>query len=291
MPLEEKMDSGQFVVLAELEPPKGADFSAFMANANQVKGRVDALVVPEMANAVMKASSLGGCLFLQTRGFETVMQACCRDRNRLALQADLLAASALGVRNVMVLKGEDINYGDHHQARDVFDLDPETLLKAIQGLQSGKDMAGIQLQGVPRYLLGTTFNAGATGGALDIEIEELNRKIELGVRFVVTTPVFDLFRFQKTFKRLDAGKVAILPTVLLLKSAGMARYIDRNIRHISIPQELIRALQKAPDKVNHCIKLAGETISSFREMGVAGVMVSTIGWEDKLPQVLDHAKL
>lgn len=291
MPLQEKIASGEFVVLGEIEPPKGADFSAFMTSANQVKGRVDALVVPEMANAVMKASSLGGCLFLQVRGFETVLQACCRDRNRLALQADMLAASAMGIRNVMVVRGEDINYGDHHQAREVYDVDPETLLKAIRGLQAGKDMAGVPLQGAPEYFLGTAFNAGATGGALEVELEELNRKIDLGVRFVVTTPVFDLFRFQKTLKRMDAGKAAVLPTVLLLKSAGMARYIDRNIRHISIPQEIIRALQKAPDKVAHCVKLAGETITALRDMGVAGVMISTIGWEDKLPLILDHAKL
>jgi len=112
MPLQDKIESGEFVALGELEPPKGADFSLFLSNANLVKGRVDALVVPEMANAVMKAGSLGGCMFLQNQGLETVLQVCCRDRNRLALQADLLAAAAMGIRNVMVVGGEDINTGD-----------------------------------------------------------------------------------------------------------------------------------------------------------------------------------
>ena len=291
MPLQDKIKSGEFVILGEFEPPKGTDFSLLLSSANQVKGRIDALIVPEMANAVMKASSLGGCMFLQSKGFETVLQACCRDRNRLALQADLLAAGAIGVRNVMVVTGEDINYGDHHQARDVYDLDVLQLLKAVQGLQAGKDMAGIQLRGTPRFFVGTAINAGATGGALDLELEELKRKIDMGVGFAVTTPVFDLFRFQKLLKRIDTAGVAVIPTVLLLKSAGMARYIDRNIRHITIPPETTRAIQQAPDKVKHCIQLAGETVAALKDMGAAGVAISTIGWEDKIPQILDQANL
>ena len=114
MPFEKMLKSGEFVVLGEFEPPKGADFSPLLKNANLVKGRIDALVVPEMANAVMKASSLGGCAFLEKHGFETIFQACCRDRNRLALQADILSAAALGVLNIMVVPGEDIRFGDYH---------------------------------------------------------------------------------------------------------------------------------------------------------------------------------
>ncbi len=291
MPLQDKIESGGFVALGELEPPKGADFSLFLSNANLVKGRVDALVVPEMANAVMKAGSLGGCMFLQNQGLETVLQVCCRDRNRLALQADLLAAAAMGIRNVMVVGGEDINTGDHHQARDVYDLNVLQFLEGIRELQAGRDMAGIGLRGAPRFFVGTAINAGATGGALNIELEELKQKIDLGVKFVVTTPVFDLFRFENLLKRMGTENVAVIPTVLLLKSAGMARYIDRNVRHIAIPPETIRAIQKAPDKVRHCIKLAGETVAALKDMGLAGVVISTIGWEDKIPQILDQAKV
>ena len=115
--LEEKIKAGEFIVLGEFEPPKGSDFSRFLNYANQVKGRVDAIVIPEMANAVMKASSLGGCAFLQSRGFETILQVCCRDRNRLALQADILSAAGLGVQSIMAVPGENIRHGDHPQAR------------------------------------------------------------------------------------------------------------------------------------------------------------------------------
>jgi 5,10-methylenetetrahydrofolate reductase len=291
MSLKEKIDAGGFAVLAELEPPKGADFSSLLANAGLVKGRIEAFVIPEMANAVMKASSLGGCAFLQNRGFETVMQVCCRDRNRLALQADILGAAGLGIPSLMVLQGDEISYGDHHQARSVNDLSVTQLLEAIKGLAAGRDMAGIELKGAPSFLVGSLFNAGAAGGALDLEIEELKKKVELGVRFVVTSPVFDLDGFKKLLRRLEGIKVAIIPTVLLLKSAGMARYIDRNIKNITIPASLIDSIQKAPDKPLECIKIAGSLITGLREMGTAGVLISTIGWEDKLPQVLDEARL
>ncbi|MFC1883694.1 methylenetetrahydrofolate reductase [Thermodesulfobacteriota bacterium] len=291
MPLKEKFKSGKFVALGEFEPPKGSDLSPLLNNANLVRGRVDAIVVPEMANAVMKASSLGGGAFLQLNGFEPIIQMCCRDRNRLALQADILAAAGLGIKNVMAVSGDEIAYGDHHQARPVNDLDLIQLLEAVRGLCQGKDMAGIELKGVPDFFIGSSFNTGATGGALGVEIDELNKKIDTGIEFIVTTPVFDLHRFEQVLKRIEEKKIAIIPNVILLKSAGMARYIDRNIKHISIPAETIISVQKAPDKVQQCIKICGETVSQLKSMGVAGVMISTMGWEDKLSAVLDQAKL
>lgn len=291
MLLHEKIASGKFIVMGEFEPPKGADFSPLLTNANHVRGRVDAFVIPEMANAVMKASSLGASAFLQSHGFETVFQACCRDRNRLALQADILAAAGLGISNIMAVTGEEITFGDHHQARPVYDLDLLQLLEVLQLLKQGKDMAGVELQGSPQFFVGSTLNAGAIGGALDIELVELKKKIDLGIQFVVTTPIFDINRFHQLIKRIDTGQIALIPTVLLLKSAGMARYIDRNIRNISIPSEIIQSIQKAPDKTRQCIKIAGETITQIRDMKIPGVLISTIGWEDKLSQVLDEARI
>lgn len=291
MPLREMIKSGKFFVLAEFETPKGADFTPLLKHANQIKGRIDAMVIPEMANAVMKASSLGGCAYFQEQGIETVLQVCCRDRNRLALQADILAAAALGVRNIMAVSGEDIRFGDHPQAREVHDLNLLELIESIQKLQRGKDLAGIELRGTPRFCTGSTIDSGATGGLLEIELENLQKKVDLGVEYVVTKPVFNTRRFQEFVKSIDTGQVAVVPRVLLLKSAGMARYIDRNIRGMSIPPEMIRGIQKAPDKVRECIGIAAETITRLKDMGMAGVLISTVGWEDKLPQLLGEAKL
>jgi methylenetetrahydrofolate reductase (NADPH) len=290
MALEEKINAGRFVVLGEFEPPKGNNFSTYLKYANQVRGRLDAFVVPEMASAVLKASSLGACALLQREGIETVFQVCCRDRNRLALQADLLAASGLGVKNLMVVSGDDITHGDHPQARTVNDLTTMELLEVVQRLGTGKDMAGIELLGAPRFCTGSTLDNTTAGGLLEIELENLQKKIALGARFFITHPIFDLRPFQQFVKRVDTSKIALIPTVLLLKSAGMARYIDRNIKGVSIPAEMIRDIQKASDKVEICTKIAAQTISRLKEMGMAGVLISTVGWEDKLPMILGQIK-
>ncbi len=292
MTLQEKIRAGRFVVLGEFEPPKGADFTPLSKSANLSRGRLDAVVVPEMANAVLKASSLGGCAFLQREGIETVFQLCCRDRNRLALQADILSATALGVKNLMAVPGEDIRFGDHPQARTVNDLDLMGLLETVQKLQNGKDLSGIELRGSVSFCVGSTLDTGAPGGLLNIELENLKRKVDFGVEYVVTNPIFDLRRFEQFVKRIDMKPLAIIPTVLLLKSAGMARYIDRNIKGISIPPEMIRDIQKAPDKAKECARIASaDHHPNQREWGVAGVLISTVGWEDKLPLILDQAKL
>ncbi|MBW2085498.1 MAG: methylenetetrahydrofolate reductase [Deltaproteobacteria bacterium] len=291
MSLEEKSKSGEFVVFGEFEPPKGADFSPLLAKANLVRGRLDAIVVPEMAHAVLKASSLGGCAFLESHGFETIFQICPRDRNRLALQADILSAPALGIKNLMIVPGEDIRHGDHFQARPVNDLDLIELLEAVQSLNSGKDMTGIQLSQPPSFYIGSNIDTGASGGVLEVEMEQLKEKMELGVKFIVTNPIFDARHLQQFVKRIDSGQVAVIPTVLILKSLGMARYIERNVSNITIPPELTRSLQKAADKPKQCLKIAGELIARLKEMGMNGVMISAAGWEDRLPQVLDEAGL
>jgi len=289
MSLAQKVKSRKFVVLGEFQPPKGADFSPLLNSANHVKGRVDALVVPEMAQAVLKASSLGGCAFLEGHGFETVYQACTRDRNRLALQADILSAAALGVKNIMVIEGEEITLGDHIQARKVSDLDLNMLLEALQGLKAGKDMAGVDLARAPDFLVGSDLDVGVPDGRLDLEIKKLTEKIKLGAEFVITGPVFDLRRFQGFLSHLDTNRIAVIPTVLVLKSVGMARYVDRNLKNVSIPQETIKRLVKAPDRPREGLKLAGEIIARLRDAGAAGVMVATRGWEDRLPRILDEA--
>ena len=290
MRLKTKLDSGDFLVMAEMLPPKGVDVSSMLAAADKVKGRVDSFVVPEMSNAVMRMSSLGGALLLKNRGLESVVQVCCRDRNRLALQGDLLAAGALGVSTVMAVTGDNIGYGDHHTARAVDDVSLMELLRGIGELQEGRDMAGVELAGSPRFLVGSTWTVTGNGGASPADLEQLDRLMEAGVEFFVTQPVFDMQWLAGVMKSLGDRKVRIVPTVLLLKSLGMARYIDRHLEHVGIPAYLLRLIQKSPDRVNDCVKIAADTIKSLRDEGAAGVLVSTIGWEDKLPRILDRIK-
>jgi len=288
MTLKAKIDEGGFAILAEMEPPKGVDVSKMTENAIRLKGRVDALVVPEMSNAVMRMSALGGAMILQSKGLETVMQVNCRDRNRIALQADLLAAHGCGIANVMAVTGEDPSYGDHHQARSVYDIDLMDLLAAINTLGQGRDMAGIELAGVPEFLVGSTSDAGAKGKSMELELEEMKKKADAGARFFITPPVFETAAIAPFVKKAQALQVAIIPTVVLLKSLGMARYMAKNMGHIAMPDELIKRLQKAPDKVKECTLVAAETVRALKEEGFSGVMIATIGWEHKLPEILER---
>ena len=286
MQLKRKFEAGNFAILAELEPPKGVDTSQMVANAKRVKDHVDAFVVPEMSNAVMRMSSLGAAMILQKQGLEAVVQVCCRDRNRIALQADLLAAYGCGVRNVMAVTGQDPSYGDHHKARAVYDIDIFELLQVIQGLQKGRDMAGIEIAGSPEFIVGSTVNAGAKGKSPELELEEMNKKIAAGANFFITPPLFDVASLKPFMKRVDREKSIIIPTVLLLKSLGMARYVAQNMPDVYVPEELIERIRKSPDKVRECIQIAGELVITLKQEGFDGVLLATLGWEHKLPEIL-----
>jgi methylenetetrahydrofolate reductase (NADPH) len=290
MPLQEKLSSGEFVILAEMEPPKGTDVSDMVANATGVKRMVDAFVIPEMNNAVMRLSSLGGALLLQNKGLETVLQVCCRDRNRLALQGDLLAAQALGVPNVMAVTGDEITHGDHHQARAVYDINLLELISAIQTLQTGRDLAGVDLKGAPRFLVGSTVKVPAGPESLQVELADLDQKIAAGARFFTTQPVFDVAVLEQFRQQVGKRQAAIIPTVMLLKSVGMARYINSHM-DMKIPEEYITRIQKSADRVRECVQIAAEFVAAIKEKGFPGVLISTIGWEDKLPSVLGAAGL
>ncbi len=287
MQLKRKFESGEFAIIAEMEPPKGVNTSRMVSNAKRIKNEIDAFLVPEMSNAVMRMSSLGAAMILQGMGVPAIFQVCCRDRNRLALQADLLAASGCGISNVMAVAGEDPAYGDHHQARSVYDIDIFELLHTIRKLQGGKDMAGIELDGAPEFTVGSTISAGTRVKSPELELEEMNRKIEAGAQFFITPPLFDIGAIEPFLKRVDRKKTKILPTVLLLKSLGMARYIARNMKDVDVPDEMIDRIRRAPDKVRECVRIAGELVKMLKKEGFDGVLISTLGWENKLPEILN----
>ncbi len=261
MGLKDKFGAGEFAVLAEMEPPKGVDIGHMTQCAGRVKGMVDAFVVPEMSSAVMRMSALGGAMVLQNMGLETIMQVCCRDRNRIALQADLLAASACGINNIMAVTGQDPSFGDHHQARSVYDIDLTDLLQMTQALQGGRDMAGVDLAGAPQFLVGTTAGVGAKGISPAVELEEMNKKVEAGAEFFITPPLFDFDELKKISDLIDRQKTVIIPTILLLKSLGMARYMNRNVDHVYIPDAMIDRIKKSTDKVRECVNTMGLSFS------------------------------
>jgi methylenetetrahydrofolate reductase (NADPH) len=286
MHLKNKFDIGKFAILAEMQPPKGVNVSSMVESAARVKKSVDAFLVPEMGNAVMRMSALGGAMILQNKGLEAIMQVNCRDRNRIALQADLLAAYGCGIINIMGVSGEDPSLGDHHQAKAVHDIDLMTLFKAIGTLQEGRDLAGNDLTGAPSFLVGANLNIRSRGDDLEKELTRMDAKAEAGAEFFIAPPVFDIDSITPFLERVDLKKTRILPTVMLLKSVGMARYLDRHL-NASISPELIKRLMHASDKATQSMTIAAEIVANVREAGFAGVVISAMGWEDKLQRLMD----
>lgn len=290
MSFQKRLSSGEFVVLAEMNTPKGVDTALFTANARRVKGRVDAVIVPDMDNGVMRMSALAGGVLMQQQGIEAVIHVYCRDRNRMALQGDILAAHALGIQNLIVAGSEDIVNGDHRDAKAVNDLDELGLLGAIRSLEEGSDLAGIELNGSPSFTVGCTIAQCADENALERELELARNKVKAGAQFIITPPIFDLNRLTSFIERVKGLGVPVIPTVFLLKSVGAARYIATNEPWAGISEDLIRRIRKASDREMECMRIAGETISALRPLA-QGVRIMTAGWEHRLPTILDCAGL
>jgi 5,10-methylenetetrahydrofolate reductase len=287
MRLQNRLDVGEFAQLVELEPPKGVDVSRMVTAATKVQKQVTAFVIPEMGAGVMRMSALGGAMLLAAKGIDTVVQMACRDRNRLALQGDLLAAYGCGITNVMVVKAEPVAYGDHPEAKPVEDLDQNGLLKAIKTLEAGNDLTGNALIGKPSFFCGATVNPGVDEAHLSAEVARLEQLREAGVDFFITSPIFDLEAIEPFMKAVDFKGAKVIPTVMLLKSVGMARYIQRNMPHMHLPQSMVTRIQKSIEKPRESLRIARETIEAIRAHGFRGVHIAPMGWEHKLSELLD----
>jgi 5,10-methylenetetrahydrofolate reductase len=208
----------------------------------------------------------------------------------LALQSELLNASALGLKNVLLLQGDPPSIGDHFEAKQVFDLDVMGLLGAAKRLQEGYDLMGNDLQGKPQFYVGASVDAGAKVHVLDLEVTEIEKKIRLGVDFFVTHSVYDVSLFEAFVKKVAHFKVPIIAGITLLKSVGMARYINKHVEGASIPDSIIDRLMKASDKQRVSIEIAGDLLRALKPL-CQGIQIIPIGWEKQIPSLLDHAGL
>ena len=288
MNLKKKLTSGEFVVLAEMETPRGVDISELVTCAQRLKGRVDAVVIPDMDYGAMRLSEMAGAALMQQQGLESIIHVYGRDRNQMALQGDLLGAYVLGIRSLIVVQGEEISHCDHRKAKAVDDLDELAILEMIRCLQQGLDLSGFELKGTPMFTTGCTLPACADEKAFDAALEQTRKKVAAGAEYVITAPIFDLDHAVSCLNRAKDLGVPVIPTVLLLKSVGMARYIAVNESGAKISEALIARIRKAHDREEECLRIAAESLSSFK--GTArGVKLQALGWEHRLPAVLDLA--
>jgi 5,10-methylenetetrahydrofolate reductase len=304
------LEAGEFVITAEVGPPKGTDVSQMLHHAKALKGKVHGVNVTDNQSSVMRLGSLAGCHLLLDEGLEPVFQLTCRDRNRLALQSDLLSAHALGIRNVLALTGDHILVGDHPQAKPVFDVESVQLLQIIQRLNSGRDWAtksgnkelpeGAELEGETDFFAGAVVTPEAD--PLEPQLLKFEKKVQAGARFFQTQAIYDLDKFAKFMDYAGRFEVKILAGILLLRSAGMARYLNNFVPGITVPdsllQELETAKQRAGDdkklgaeyQLEAGIKIAARQIKQLKGI-CAGVHIMAIGLEDKVPQILAEAGL
>ena len=284
--LQQALAKGEFAVTAEVAPPKGIDTSEMMENAEFLRGKVHAINVTDQQSSVMRLGSLASCRLLKEAGFEPVFQLTTRDRNRIALQSDLLSAYALGIENVLCLTGDHVTLGDHPQAKPVFDLDSVSLLMAAKGLASGTDMAGESLEGIPTFHLGAVVTPGYE--PMELQFLKMERKIKAGAQFFQTQAVYDPELFRRFMEGAKDLGVPVMLGLVLLKSAGMARYMNKNVAGVSVPDSIIDEMKKTDDKVATSIKIAARIIRQTREM-CQGVHLMTMGWERYVPDILTEA--
>ena len=285
---KEALEAGDFVITAECGPPKGTDISELKEHAKHLLGKVHALNVTDNQSSVMRAGSLSISKVLLDMGHDPIYQLTCRDRNRLAIQSDLLSAHILGIRNLLCLTGDSISVGDHKEAKAVFDLESVQLLKVVDTMNKGKDMVGNDLKGATSLFAGAVVTPEAN--PVEPQLMKFSKKVKVGAKFFQTQAIYDIEKFKTFMEYARKFDTKILAGILLLRSAGMANFLNANVPGITVPQHLIDELKSAgKEKALDCgMDIAARQIRELK--GICdGVHVMAIGLEDKVPEILKRA--
>ncbi|MFH1624108.1 MAG: methylenetetrahydrofolate reductase [Pseudomonadota bacterium] len=286
------LESGRFVVTSEVAPPKGTNLEKMTHHIELLKDKVDGINLTDHQSSVMRFPSLGGALLVKEMGGEPILQMTCRDRNRLAIQADLLFASSRGINNILCLTGDSILLGDHKEAKSVFDMDSSQLLAAIRLMEKGRDMGGNNLDGPVSFCAGAIVTPEAN--PIEPQLIKFEKKIDAGAEFIQTQAVYDLDNFKKFMEYARQFRVKILAGIILLVSAPMARFMNKNVAGVNVPQELIDEMASAPKgkALDKGIEIAGRMIKRVREEKMCdGVHIMAIGREELVPDIMAAAGL
>ena len=288
---EEKLNSNEFLVTTEVGPPKGADVSEMVHHIDILKDKVDAINVTDHQSSVMRFPSLGGCLVVKELGGEPILQMTCRDRNRLALQADLLLAYSRGIVNVLCLTGDSVDVGDHKDAKPVFDSDSVQLLKMIRTMESGKDVGGNDLKGVPKFCLGASVHPEAD--LIEPQLIKFEKKVAAGAQFFQTQGIFDVASLRRFMQYASQFDIKILAGVIVLASARMAKYMNDNVPGIMVPQPIIDELagvEKGKGRQKG-IEIAARLMKTIKEENLShGIHIMAVGNESVVPDILEAAE-
>jgi len=295
--IERILESGGFVVTSECGPPRGADAEVIRKKGELLKGVVDAINVTDNQTSVVRMSSLASCVILKGMGFDPILQMVCRDRNRIAIQSDILGAAALGINNILCLSGDHQKFGDHPKAKNVFDIDSVQLINTVRNLrEDGKFIGGEEVKGKPMLFIGAAENPFAD--PFEIRAARLGKKVKAGCQFIQTQCIYNLERFERWMGMVrDRGlheKCAVLAGVTPFKSVGMARYMKNQVPGMDVPDAMIERMKAVPKEkqAEEGIKICVETIQRLKEIpGVRGIHIMAIEWEEKVSEIAKAAGL
>ena len=293
--LEKVLESGQFAVTAELGPPKGTNQRVVERKAEVLRGCVDAVNVTDNQTAIVRMSSLAVSILLRRLGLEPVMQVTCRDRNRLAIQADVLGAVGFGIQNFLCLSGDHQKFGNHPTAKNVFDLDSIQLIQTLAGMRDEKKFAsGDGFNGEAPVFVGAAANPFAD--PFEFRVIRLGKKVRAGASFIQTQPVFDVPKFRRWMEMVRERELDqqthILAGVVPIKSVGMARYMRDYVSGVGIPDSIVTRMEEAKDAKEEGVRISLEIIEQLMEIpGVHGVHIMAVGWEDIVPVIVEKARL
>jgi len=295
--LEKVLKAGHFAFTGEVGPPRGANVEAGRKKAGHLKGKVDSVNITDNQTAMVRMSSWAASLILLSEGLEPNYQMVCRDRNRLAMQSDILGASAHGIKNMLCLSGDHQQFGDHPQAKGVFDIDSMQLINMVKKMRDdGKFLGGADIDSPPEIFIGAAANPFAD--PFEWRVYRLAKKVNAGADFIQTQCIYNMEKMREWIKQAnDMGlteKVYILAGVTPMKGLGMARYMKNNVPGMDVPDEIINRLKGVDKKkqADEGIKIACEQIEEFKEMkGIAGVHLMAIEWEHRVPEIAELAKV
>jgi methylenetetrahydrofolate reductase (NADPH) len=295
--VEKILEGGGFVVTSECGPPRGADPEVVRKKGKLLKDVVDAVNVTDNQTSVVRMSSLASCVILKEMGFDPILQMVCRDRNRIAIQSDILGAAALGINNILCLSGDHQKFGDHPKAKNVFDIDSVQLIHTVMTLRDdGKFIGGEEVKGKPMLFIGAAENPFAD--PFEIRAARLGKKVKAGCQFIQTQCIYNLDRFEQWMQMVrDRGlheRCAILGGVTPFKSVGMARYMKNQVPGMDVPDALIERLKGTPKEkqADEGIKICVETIQRLKEIpGIRGIHIMAIEWEHKVAEIAKAAGL
>ena len=286
--LQSKIKDKIFLVTSELNPPKGTDLSTLFNKVELLKKSITAFNITDNHTSKMSMSPIAVANLLKTQGIEPIVQLACRDKNRVALQSDILGLSALGIKNILCMTGDHSSIGDDPNSKPVFDIDGIRLLKAVSSLRNGKDLANNKLKGAPEIFSGAVANPGSND--IQKEIDRMKQKIEAGGQFFQTQPVYDIKKFESFFNQTKELNIPIIAGHIMLKSADMANNFNKNIPGVSIPQSIIKNLSEASDKKSKSSNIAIELINELKNM-CQGIHLMALGWESLIPNILKETEI